>query len=201
MMSVAIPNPQPVPTFERDAGERLRARSRATGVMMLSGFGALWAAAGIRLSSGPAWTWIALAIVVLAFGVRALGVLRANPSPTWPLAVELAERQRRAGRIFAWTSAGEGLGILLAVNLVVNLGHPDWQAAAIVAVVGLHFLPLAVAFGYRPHLVTGVAMTAWALAWPWLFAAGAAAPAGLFGAAAILFASAAWALRSLRLPR
>ena len=178
------------------AGERLRHRSRAIGVLAMSGFGALWAGAG--LSSAPAAAWLVPAIIFLALGVRALRVVRANPPAAEPLALEVAERQRRAGRIFAWTSAGEGLGILLAVNVVVNLGHPDWQAAAAVAVVGLHFLPLAAAFGYRPHAVTGVALTAWALAWPWLFAAGAAAPAGLLGAGAILFASAAWASHSLR---
>ena len=78
----------------------------------------------------------------------------------------------------------------------MNLGHPQWQVAAGMLVIGLHFLPLAVAFDYRAHWVTGIAMAAWALAYPWLFAAGAMAPAGMFGAAAILFASAAVALRS-----
>ena len=195
-MSVpAIPKTLNFGIRAHDAGERLRHRSRAIGVLVMSGFGALWTGAG--LSSAPAAAWLVPALVFVAFGV-ARRVLRANPPVTAPLALELAERQRRAGRIFAWTSAGEGLGILLAVNVVANLGHPEWQAAAAVAVVGLHFLPLAAAFGYRPHAVTGVALTAWALAWPWLFAAGAAAPAGLLGAGAILFASAAWALRSLR---
>ena len=183
---------------ERDAGERLRARSRATGVLVMSGFGALWAGAGARLSSAPAAAWIVLAIVVLAFGVRARRLLLENPPAAEPLPLELAEQRRRGGRIFAWTSFAEGLGIFLAVNVVVNLGHPQWQAAAAMAVIGLHFLPLALAFGYRPHLVTGVAMTAWALAYPWLFAAGAMAPAGMLGAGAILFASAGWALRSAR---
>ena len=197
MPSNAIPEMLNIPKLVDDVGERLRVRARATGVLVLSGFGALWAGAGVSLSSAQAWAWIVLAIVVLAFGVRAVRLLRANPSVAEPLALELAKRQRRAGRIFAWTSAGEGVGILLAVNLAVNLGHPDWQGAAVMAVVGLHFLPLASAFGYRPHLVTGATMTAWALAYPWLFVGGAMAPMGMLGAAAILFASAAWALRSV----
>ena len=187
----------PTPAPSLDAGARLRARSRAIGVLVFAGFGGLWAAGGATLSSAPAWAWLVIATLVLAFGVRAVRLLRANPAVTEPLPADIAARRRRAGRIFLWTNVAEVLGILLAVNLVVNLGRPQWQTAAVMATVGLHFLPLAVGFGYRPHLVTGVAMTAWALAYPALFAAGGMAPAGSFGAAAILFASAAWALRSV----
>ncbi len=180
-----------------DAADRLRARSRAVGTLVFTAFGGLWAAGGAMLSSAPAWAWIVIATLVLALGVRAVRRLRAHPAVTEALPADIAARQRRAGRLFLWTNVAEGVGILLAVNLVVLLGHPQWQTAAVMAVVGLHFLPLAVGFGYRPHLVTGVAMTAWALAYPALFAAGGLAPAGAFGAAAILFASAAWTLRSV----
>ena len=93
---------------------------------------------------------------------------------------------------------GEGAGIFLAVNVVSNLGHRPWQPAAALLVVGLDFLPLASAFGYRPHLVTGLVLVGWALAWPWLFAAGAMAPAGWEVAGAILMASAVVALRSVQ---
>jgi hypothetical protein len=96
--------------------------------------------------------------------------------------------------VFLWTSVAEGLGI----NVVVKLGHPQWQCAAVMAVVGLHFLPLSFAFDYRPHLVTGVLLAGWALAYPWLIPGGALAAAGPFGASALLIGSAAWALRSAR---
>ena len=191
----------PTPAASFDAGARLRARSRAIGVLVFAGFGGLWAAGGAMLSSAPAWAWLVIAALVLAFGVRAVRLLRAHPAVAQPLPADVAARQRRAGRIFLWTNVAEVLAILVAVNLVVNLGHPQWQTPAVMALVGLHFLPLAVGFGYRPHRVTGVAMTAWALAYPALFAAGGMAPAGSFGAAVILFASAAWALRSVGTPR
>ena len=178
--------------------ERLRARSRATGVLVMTGFGALWAAAGVVTAGAAAWAWIAIAVIAVALALQALKLLRAHPAVDEALPPALAAQRRRAGRIFLWTSVGEGVGIFLAVNVVTNLGHPQWQPAAVLLVVGLHFLPLASAFGYRPHVVTGLAMTAWAVAYPACFAAGALAPAGLFGAAAILFASAAWALRSVR---
>ena len=185
------------PAAPFDVASRLRNRSRAIGTLVFTGFGGLWAAGGALLSSAPAWTWLVIAAFILAFGARAVRLLRANPAVVEPLPADIAARQRRAGKIFLWTNVAEGVGILLAVNLVVNLGHPQWQTAAVMAIVGLHFLPLAVGFGYRPHLVTGVAMTAWALAYPALFAAAGMAPTGSFGAAAILFASAAWALRSV----
>jgi len=199
MPATAIPKMLNIPTPE-DAAERLRVRARALGAMVMGSFGALWSGAALALSSAPAWTWVGLALVSATFGALALRLRRATPPLAEPLPRAIAERRRRGNRIFAWTSLGEGLGILVAVNVVSNLGHPQWQPAAAMVAVGLHFLPQSTAFDYRPHLVTGTAMTAWALAYPWLFAAGAMAPAGMLGAGAILFASAAWALRSAMAP-
>ena len=196
MTPTATLSQPPATTPACDVSERQRARSRATGVLVLSVFGTLWATGGLLLAGHPGGGWIVVAALLVAFVSQAVRRLRANPPVPAPLAADEVERQRRAGRIFLWTSVAEGLGIFLAVNVVVNLGHPQWQAAAAMAVVGVHFLPLARAFGYRPHLVTGFALTGWALAYPWLFAAGALAPMGLFGAAAILFSSAGWALRT-----
>ena len=198
MTSTAIPKMLNIPRDVDAARDRLRARSRATGALVMAAFASAWAGFGLARSSTPGWTWVLLAALVLAFGVRALAVLRRNPPVSEPLPADVAAQRRRAGRIFAWTSLGEGLGILVAVNVAVNLGYPQWQAAAAMAVVGLHFLPLAYAFACRPHLVTGGALTAWAVSYPWLCAAGPMAPAGMLGAAAILLASVAWALRPIR---
>ena len=194
MTAFASPTSTPAPAL--DAAGRLRARSRATGVLVFAGFGGLWAAGGAALSSAPAWAWLAIVAFVAGFAVTAARLLRTHPPVTESLPETLATRRARAGRIFVWTNVVEGLAILVAVNLLVNLGHAPWQTAAIMAIVGLHFLPLAVGFGYRPHALTGLAMTGWALAYPALF--GAMSAAGPFGAAAILFASAAWALHSVR---
>ena len=179
-----------------DASLRERARGRAIGALVMSFFGAWWAASGLLRSSCPAWAWGVLATIVAAIAVTAARTLRAHPSIEEPLPAALAERRQRAGRIFWWTCAAEVAGILIGVNVVANLGHPEWQPIAVMLAVGLHFLPLSVGFQYRPHLVTGVALTGWALAYPSLLAAGALAPAGMAVAGAILFASAAWALRS-----
>ena len=192
----AVLTPSDMPAAH-DAIERLRARSRATGALVMTAFGALWAGLGAAATGAAPLIWTAVALLAVALALPAVRLIRANPAVTEPLPADVAERVRRGGRIFLWACAGEGVGILLAINLVVNLGHPQWQPAAIMGVVGLHFLPLAVGFGYRPHAVTGVAMTAWALGYPWLFAAGAMAPVGPLVAGAMLFVSAAWALRSV----
>jgi len=196
MNSPAILTPPDTPAAH-DVAERLRARSRATGALVMTAFGALWAGLGAAATRAAPSVWTAVALLAVVLALPAVRRLRANPAVDEPLPADVAERVRRGGRIFMWACIGEGLGILLAINLAVNLGHPQWQPAAIMGVVGLHFLPLAVGFGYRPHAVTGIAMTAWALAYPWLFAAGATAPAGPLVAGAMLFASAAWALRSV----
>ncbi|SFS20038.1 hypothetical protein SAMN05216570_4239 [Dyella sp. OK004] len=48
--------------------------------------------------------------------------------------------------------------ILLAVNVVKNLGHPELVLPAIAFVVGLHFLPMAFAIPFKPFYALGVAL-------------------------------------------
>ena len=186
-------------TSAHDPATRLRVRGRATGALVVTVFGTLWAGAGLLASGAPAWEWVVLSTIVTSLVANAIQRLRTTPPvDAAALPADVVARRLRGDRIFRWAVAGEGVGIFLAVNVVGNLGHPQWQPAAALLVVGLHFLPLASAFGYRPHIVTGLALMAWALAWPWLFAAGAMAPAGWVIAGAILMASAAVALLSVQ---
>jgi len=198
MTASAIPDSLNIPGVADPAILNARTRSRAVGALVMSGFAAAWAAYGLARADAAGWAWIALAAVIAAFGVRAAVVLRRHPLGDTPLPADVAAQRRRGDRILMWACIGEGVGILLAVNVAVNVGLAQWQAAAAMAVVGLHFLPLAFGFRYPPHLVSGSALTVWALSYPWLFAAGPMAPAGFLGAAAILLASAAWALRAVR---
>ncbi len=180
-----------------DAVARLRARGRASGALVVTFFGALWAGAGLSGLDAPAWAWVLLSVVATAIAARAIRVLRGMPRvDERTLPADVAARRRRGDRLFHAAVVGEGMGILVAINVVRLMGHPQWQPAAALLVVGLHFLPLASAFDYRPHLVTGLALVAWSLAWPWLFAAGAMAPAGWLVGGAILAASAVVALRA-----
>jgi hypothetical protein len=198
MTSTAIPKMLNIPSVVDGAIANARARSRAVGALAMSGFAAAWAAYGLARAAAAAWAWVALAAVILALGVRALVVLRVHPVVDALLPDDVVAQRRRGGRIFTWACIGEGVGMLVAVNAAINLGLAQWQAAAAMAIVGLHFLPLASGFRYPPHLVSGSVLTVWALSYPWLLAAGPMAPAGFLGAAVILLASAAWALRPIR---
>ena len=59
-----------------------------------------------------------------------------------------------------WSSIGEGIGLFLAANIVINLHRPDLLLPAMALVVGLHFLPIAFAAGFRPFYVLGLALIA-----------------------------------------
>lgn len=42
-----------------------------------------------------------------------------------------------------WSSIGEGIGIFIAINVLLNIGMADRFMAGIALVVGLHFIPIA----------------------------------------------------------
>src|SRR4051812_8593834 len=146
----------------------LRVRARATGALVMTALGALWAAGGALLQGADAPAWAGIVLVVLAAFALALRRLRQSPPMPDTPPPAMVRDYRRRGRVFLWTSMVEGLSIPIAIKLAIDLGHPQWQLAAVMVVVGLHFVPLAWAFGYRPHFLTGGLLASWALAYPWM---------------------------------
>lgn len=67
-------------------------------------------------------------------------------------------RSRAADRAIAWSSAAEGVGLFLAANIVINVHRPDLLLPAMALVVGLHFLPIARAAGFRPFYLLGLSL-------------------------------------------
>ena len=49
-----------------------------------------------------------------------------------------------------WSSIGEGVGLFAAAQLTISLGHRELLLPAMALVVGLHFLPIALAVPFRP---------------------------------------------------
>jgi hypothetical protein len=96
-------------------------------------------------------------------------------------------------KVLARWSLVEGLAIVLAVNLLHRMHHPDATFSVVAAIVGLHFLPLARNIPVRLYYLTaaGLVLTG---------AAGMLVPTGerpLFvglGAAAVLWATAVYRL-------
>ncbi len=100
-------------------------------------------------------------------------------------------RQFRAINALQWIVAA------VAVVVLHRLGLAVWTVPALMLIVGLHSLPLARVFHYRPHGLTGAVLIATALVYPLVSPAGPAAPSGSAVAGTTLWLAGLWALRPL----
>ena len=86
--------------------------------------------------------------------------------------------------------------IFLVAFALSRTGNARWILPMIIFVVGVHFLPLARVFEYRPHYVTGAALILLASIYPIAAHDGPEDAIGALGAGLILWVSAAWAISS-----
>jgi hypothetical protein len=160
--------------------------------MFFSVFGGLWL--GLWAYSELALPWLAVACIVLAMlGLLAhtLRVYRHNAPAL--RAIENTAAAKRTSRWFNIVNAAQWVLIFIVANLLSHSGHSDWILPAIIFMIGLHFLPLARLFRYRPHYLTGAALMALAIAYPFAAQEGGNSGVGALGAGLILWASALWA--------
>jgi hypothetical protein len=138
---------------------RAAAASRARGSLVLGIFGSLWLAGAVSLyaNGAPAPAAAVAAIALLALGAALFVLVVA-----W----------RTAARLKQWSepwpaSIARGFWIVniaqyAAIGLVVSpFANGALQASAVplaIAIVGLHFLPLARLFNSPPHAWIGLAM-------------------------------------------
>jgi len=158
------------------------------GAIIMGFFGAVFAAATLALPLQ--WTGAAIGLPFVGFAVilvAAIVVIR-QPGTGFTLS-------RQGRRAILWSSTAEGIGIFLAVNIVNNLGHPEWLLLAMALVVGLHFLPIAYAMPFRFFYLLAAALFAAAASG---FVIGAAVGATIAGFAA---ATALWLAALLALVR
>jgi hypothetical protein len=140
--------------------EVLKEQGRAMGfwgavIMGLSG--TIFLVAAVVLQAGSHSPYVILPVLVIAaFLAYAFRIRRGLSAVHMP--------SERADKVIQWASIGEGIGIVLAINIVKNLGHPDWVLPAIAFVVGLHFLPMAFAIPFKPFYVLGICLIAAAVA-------------------------------------
>ncbi len=125
------------------------------GIMIMSGFAALWFVWGISAAGLVSTAWLLVPFVISgAMIVLAMRLKRvANP----------AER-RHVGRVVGWASGVECAGILVANNVLVWTGHAGFAVCATLAIVGLHFLPLAHFLRVRAYYGTAAALVGLAAA-------------------------------------
>jgi hypothetical protein len=165
---------------------------QATGAMFFLVFGGVWLEAWAQQSGAGVPAFAAIAVLALALLAVAWRRYR-RYAPALALEAQTPERLH-AKRVFNIVNAGQWIVIVILVQVLNNTGKGAWIIPMAMAVIGLHFLPLAHVFKHPSHYVTGIAMVALAALYP-LVAGGPTAPVGLLGAGLILWLSAAWALR------
>ena len=166
---------------------------RAIGAMFFTIFGAIWfviwSQRAFGLQPGILVLIAAGAMVILTLALRQYHQHRtAHDSEADSPA------GKRASRIFNIVNVTQWVGILVVGNVLANLGMKDWVLPSAIFIIGIHFFPLAKAFGNSQLVATGAAMVMLAIAYPWVAPGGAGNPVGCLGAGIILWAS---AIRSL----
>jgi hypothetical protein len=166
---------------------------RATGVLFFAGFGTLWLCTGLaamhRLNVGA----YAVALVILAaLVIPALGVLkRASNMPRKNADPEV---EARISRTFNRANTAQWIAIPVAVVLLNVIHQKAYIVPAIATIVGLHLFPLARAFRYSTHYVTGALLVLWSAASVFMLPRENVASVGALGTSAILLLSAAYTL-------
>ncbi len=166
---------------------------RAIGAMFFTIFGAIWLVIWSQRAFGlrPGMLTVVAAGAVAIF-VAALRQYRRHRSAHDAEADSPARKQ--ASRIFNIVNVTQWVAILVVGNVLANVGLKDWVLPAAILIIGVHFFPLAKAFGNPQLVVTGAAMVILAIGYPPAAPGGAGNPVGCLGAGIILWAS---AIRSL----
>jgi hypothetical protein len=172
---------------------------RATGAMFFAAFGAVWLEGWARSAQAGAGAAVGI-VLAAALLLAAAWRQRRRYAPALAQLRDTPERHR-AERIFRLVNSGQWILIVGLALVFANTGLGKWIVPMTIFVIGLHFVPLAHVFRNGPHYATGAALMALAVLYPLLARGGPTDPAGFAGAGAILWLSAAWALRPGRAPQ
>ncbi|MGZ3755591.1 MAG: hypothetical protein ACXVAY_08135 [Mucilaginibacter sp.] len=136
---------------------RIAIQSMATGLLMMTLFTMAWAGiAHVGLNGKFYYADLiffgVLSITFLSNAIYFLSTAKRFPKT---MSAEDITIDKKKGRRFGIIFIGEGLGIFIAVNVVVNIGHPELVVPAIALVVGLHFFPMGRLFKRTMDYYTG----------------------------------------------
>jgi hypothetical protein len=131
----------------------------ATGAIFLTVFGALWMALSLYSMQylGVA-TMICGLLALAAMLLAAVYLLR--QAKRWPR----MPKDPAMSRAFAWINAIQWIAIFVVGFVLGRMHLYAYIPTAIIAIVGLHFFPLARLFHNPPHYGTGAVLVAWAAA-------------------------------------
>jgi hypothetical protein len=120
----------------------------ASGLFMMAVFTLIWTGIAYGGLHNTAYALVLIVFPVLAvtFVVKGISIFKlAKLFPEVESEEDKAEG-KRMGMWFGIIFGAEGLFIFIAVNIVINIGHPELAIPAIALVVGLHFFPMAKVF-------------------------------------------------------
>jgi hypothetical protein len=123
-------------------------KGNATGLIMMAVFTTMWTAVAYHSIHNSPFKYALVIFPALASYFAVYAVKQLTSAKYYPALTTEADKARgkNTSRWFGIVFGAEGLGIFIAVNVVVNLGHPDLTISAIALVVGLHFYPMAKIF-------------------------------------------------------
>jgi hypothetical protein len=130
---------------------------RGVGALALTAFGALWLFNALHVGGATRFWFAVLWIVAAALALASIVSLHRGRRAMG----RLPRRGPEVARKF-WTVFGlEAAAIVVAVVLFQLWHWERYMVAAIAAIVGLHFLPLAKLFRAPVYYFTGIALVAW----------------------------------------
>jgi hypothetical protein len=125
-----------------------------TGALVFTCFGAIWGLQGPRI--------MLVITPVVTVALLALGLTTRQAARRLPQGQETAEeraRDQKIARRFGLVVGAEAAAIAVAVLLLALFKHPEYIAAVICLIVGLHLLPLASLFQIRVYALVGIALS------------------------------------------
>jgi len=126
----------------------------ATGAVILGIFAVVWWIVGMRTAGhSAAVVWVVPVIASVMLGA-AVTRLRGASGP-----VDDVDEKRRNRLVMMW-SAAEGVAIVIAINVLVSVGHRDAFVPVVALIVGSHFIPLARGLPAPTYYVTAAALIA-----------------------------------------
>ena len=181
-MSIEQPVTAPIPTTFRGLGIRM---------MFLGFFGTWWTIVGCQGLYGAS-TLVVAAAAIVGLSIFSVGLYLSSTSVQRSQEEQPEALQRARARTFRNINIVQWAAIAALIVTLNVLGHGEWLFPGIMNIVGLHFLPLARLFpaSQANNFITGLALVADALIYPFVAAGGPQSPWGPLVAGLILWTSA-----------
>jgi len=166
---------------------------RATGAMFFSVFGGVFFIVG--LLRGYGYYPIPLIFIIAAtLGIFGAALYHYNQNKFSLAENANSPEEKKNDKLFHFINAGQWVVILIGGNVLANIELSSWIIPMAICIIGLHFLPLAKLFQYRPHYITGALLFVWGICYPLFLPRGGENPFGCFAAGTILWLSAMYGL-------